>query len=62
LFRLSTEEPEDMDALNKELEDVSSKDILFYHLMYNRVSIKRVGDKVLKKSTKKYTIGTVVDR
>lgn len=27
LFRLSTEEPEDMDALNKELEDVSIKNI-----------------------------------
>jgi len=29
LLRLSTEEPEDMDALNKELEDVSSKNIVF---------------------------------
>jgi len=35
LLRLSTEEPEDMDALNKELEDVSSKNLLFYYLMYN---------------------------
>lgn len=28
--RLSTEEPEDMDALNKELEDVSRKKELNY--------------------------------